>query len=32
MFPVAPNLKDTTKGGGFTKIVKTNDSLRVQPQ
>lgn len=32
MFPVPPTLKDTKKGSGFGKIVKVNDSLRVQPQ
>lgn len=32
MFPVPPNIKGNSKGGGFSKIVKTNDNLRVQPQ
>lgn len=33
MFPVPPTIdKGSKKGSGFGKIVKVNDSLRVQPQ
>lgn len=33
MFPVPPTLdKSSKKGVSFGKIVKVNDSLRVQPQ
>jgi hypothetical protein len=32
MFPAMPNSKEVVKGSGFGKIVKVNDSLRVQPQ
>ncbi len=33
MFPVPPSIpKGSNKGGGFSRIVKTNDNLRVQPQ
>jgi hypothetical protein len=32
MFPVNPNTKEVVKGSGYGKIVKVNDSLRVQPQ
>lgn len=32
MYPGKPNTKEIVKGSGFGKIVKVNDSLRVQPQ
>jgi hypothetical protein len=31
MFPPRPDIKEIKKGSGFGKIVKVNDTLRVQP-
>lgn len=32
MYPPRGDIKEIKKGSGFGRIVKTNDSLRVQPQ
>jgi hypothetical protein len=31
MYPAKPDVKEIVKGSGFGRIVKVNDTLRVQP-
>lgn len=30
MYPAKPDIKEVVKGSGFGRIIKINDSLRVQ--